>query len=25
MSMVMVPTDYLVQPGDTIYLLERFF
>jgi polysaccharide biosynthesis/export protein len=25
MSTVMVPTDYPVQPGDTIYVLERFF
>ncbi len=25
MSTVMVPTDYSVQPGDTIYVLERFF
>ena len=24
-STVMVPTDYPVQPGDTIYVLERFF
>jgi len=24
MSTVMVPTDYPVQPGDTIYVLERF-
>jgi len=22
---VMVPTDYPVRPGDTIYVLERFF
>jgi len=25
MSTVMVPADYPVQPGDTIYVLERFF
>ena len=25
MSTVMVPTDYPIQPGDTIYVLERFF
>lgn len=25
MSTVMVPTDYPVQPGDTIYVLRRFF
>ena len=25
MSTVMVPTDYPVQPGDTIYVLERLF
>jgi polysaccharide export outer membrane protein len=25
MSTVMVPIDYPVQPGDTIYVLERFF
>ena len=25
MSTVMVPTDYPMQPGDTIYVLERFF
>jgi polysaccharide export outer membrane protein len=25
MSTVMVPTDYPVQPGDTIYVLERMF
>jgi polysaccharide export outer membrane protein len=25
MSTVMVPTDYPLQPGDTIYVLERFF
>jgi polysaccharide biosynthesis/export protein len=25
MSTVMVPPDYLVQPGDTIYVFERFF
>jgi polysaccharide export outer membrane protein len=25
MSTVMVPTDYPVQPGDTIYLPERMF
>ena len=25
MSTVIVPTDYPVQPGDTIYVLERFF
>ena len=25
LSTVMVPTDYPVQPGDTIYVLERFF
>ena len=25
MSTVMVPPDYPVQPGDTIYVLERFF
>jgi len=25
MSTVMVPTDYPVQSGDTIYVLERFF
>lgn len=25
MSTVMVPNDYPVQPGDTIYVLERFF
>ena len=24
-STVMVPTDYPVQPGDTIYVLERMF
>ena len=24
-STVMVPTDYPVQPGDTIYVFERFF
>jgi polysaccharide export outer membrane protein len=24
-STVMVPTDYPVQPGDTIYVLERIF
>jgi len=24
-STVMVPTDYPVQPGDTVYVLERFF
>lgn len=25
MSTVMVPTDYPIKPGDTIYVLERFF
>lgn len=25
MSTVMVPPDYPVQPGDTIYVFERFF
>jgi polysaccharide export outer membrane protein len=25
MSTVMVPPDYPVQPGDTIYVLERIF
>ena len=25
MSTVMVPTDYPLQPGDTIYVFERFF
>jgi hypothetical protein len=25
MSTVMVPPDYPVEPGDTIYVLERFF
>ena len=25
MSTVMVPTDYPVQPGDTIYVLKRLF
>ena len=25
LSTVRVPTDYPVQPGDTIYVLERFF
>jgi len=25
MSTVMVPPDYPVQPGDTIYVMERFF
>ena len=25
LSTVMVPTDYPVQPGDAIYVLERFF
>ena len=24
-STVMVPTDYPVQPGDTIYVMERMF
>ncbi len=25
MSTVMVPTDYPIQPGDTIYVLQRLF
>jgi polysaccharide biosynthesis/export protein len=25
MSTVMVPTDYPISPGDTIYVLERWF